>query len=141
MPPPGSSNKRLLWVIPAGCLGMTFCCGGLFVVIAGVVFGAIKSSDVYTEAVKRATEDAQVKQVLGEPVEPGYLPRGDIKINNDSGSANLIIPLSGPRGSATLYAEATKTAGRWNYSRLEVVPATGGPGIDLRPRLEADPGK
>jgi hypothetical protein len=36
------------------------------------------------------------------------------------GSAELSIPISGPRGKGTVSVEAKKFAGRWEIRRLEV---------------------
>ncbi|MDQ6808418.1 MAG: cytochrome c oxidase assembly factor 1 family protein, partial [Verrucomicrobiota bacterium] len=41
-------------------------------------------------------------------------------VEGTSGKADMTIPISGPHGSGTIYAVATKTAGRWIYSILEV---------------------
>jgi len=99
------------------------------------VMGALKSSDVYTEALKRAQQNDEVKALLGEPIEAGFWVAGSIQVSNGSGNADITIPLSGPKGSATLHAVATKTAGVWQYSTLEVAPKDAGARIDLRPKL------
>ena len=46
---------------------------------------------------------------------------------SDSGS-------SGPKGKGTIYAVATKSAGEWTYSKLEVKIDSTGETIDLGPR-------
>jgi hypothetical protein len=47
---------------------------------------------------------------------------------------DVSIPISGPRGSGTLYIVGTRNAGRWQYSTMEVeVPGRAGR-IDVRPR-------
>jgi hypothetical protein len=56
---------------------------------------------------------------------------GNININGPSGNANLAIPLSGPKASATLYVVAEKRAGKWEYSTMEVAPEGQGERIDL----------
>ena len=64
--------------------------------------------------------DSGTLQALGEPIEPGFMPSGSINISGPSGNADLAIPISGPQGSDTIYLVATKEAGRWNFSLLEV---------------------
>jgi hypothetical protein len=107
-------------------------CGGLIAAIVMVVFGALRSSEVYTEALARAKANEQVRAQLGEPIQPGFMVNGNIQINNQSGSANLSIPISGPKKSATIYVVATKAAGKWEYTTLEVAPEGSAERINLR---------
>src|SRR6059058_5881080 len=52
------------------------------------------------------------------PITDGFLVSGNTNVNGASGEANLSIPVSGPKGKGTIYAAATKSLGRWNYSGL-----------------------
>ena len=99
-------------------------------VIVIVVFGALKSSDAYKLAVARAKADPRVTAALGTPISEGMFLSGNTNVDGASGEANLAIPISGPKGKATLYVVATKSAGKWTYSKLIVQPA-GGDEIDL----------
>ena len=125
-----SRNRK--WVVPVGCLTPLLVCSGLTTLIVFLVFGAIKSSDVYTEALAKAKTHEEVNTLLGEPIEAGFWVSGSIEVSGPSGKADLAIPIAGPKGSATLYVVATKAAGRWQYSTLEVAPTAGGARIDLR---------
>jgi hypothetical protein len=125
-------GRNWKWVVPVGCVTPLLVCGGGITLIVVLVFGAIKSSDVYTEAVARAKANPEVKSRLGEPVEAGFWASGKVEVSGPSGEADLTIPLSGPKGSATLRAVATKTGGKWEYSTLEVTPGDSGGRIDLR---------
>jgi hypothetical protein len=123
-------GRNWKWVVPLGCLTPILVCGGLITLIFVLVFGAITSSDVYTDALATAKNNDEVKAFLGEPIEVGWVS-GSVNINGASGTADLAIPISGPKGSATLYAVAKKTAGKWEYSTLEVAPQGPGARIDL----------
>jgi len=94
----------------------------LFVVFVGsivlIVFSAVKSSDVYKDALARAKTHPAVIEALGSPVTEGLLLSGNTNVNGASGEANLSIPVSGPKGKGTIYVAATKSLGRWNYSGL-----------------------
>jgi hypothetical protein len=94
----------------------------LFVVLVGsivlIVFSAVKSSDVYKDALARAKTHPAVIEALGSPVTEGLLLSGNTNVNGASGEANLSIPVSGPKGKGTIYVAATKSLGRWNYSGL-----------------------
>src|SRR5262245_34596948 len=113
-------RRNLKWLIPVGCVVPLLACAGLIAFIGLVVFGAIKSSDAYTEAMRRASSSEAVQEALGTPVEAGWLVSGSINISGSSGNADLTIPISGPKGSGTLYVVATKSSNRWRYSTLEV---------------------
>jgi hypothetical protein len=86
--------------------------------IALIIFGAMKSSDVYQGALAKAKTSSAVTQVLGSPIKDGLFLSGSTNVNGASGEANLAIPLSGPKGEGTLYVVATKSAGLWTYSSL-----------------------
>ena len=129
MPPQGGGNpparrgwwsRNWIWFVPTGCLAMLV----LFAVFIGgivmIVFGAMKSSDAYKMAVARAKANPEVVAALGTPIEEGLFVSGKTNVEGSSGEADLTIPISGPNGKAKLYAVATKRAGRWTYSTLEV---------------------
>ena len=96
----------------------------LFLVFVGsilvIVFSAMKSTDVYKEALARAKTDPAVIEALGSPIKEGFLLSGNTNVNGASGESNLAIPISGPKGNGTIYVSANKSLGRWNYSGLVV---------------------
>ena len=98
-----------------------------------VVFGALKQSDAYKLAVARAKADSRVVAALGSPIEEGWYLSGNTNVNGASGDADLSIPISGPKGKGTIYAVATKSAGEWTYSKLQVKIDSTGETIDLGP--------
>lgn len=122
-PPPqqgGSAGKTCGAIAGVGCI-IVFV--GIAAIVAGIVmfvFGLIKSSDVYKEAVHRAATNPQVIEMLGTPIETGWWVMGNVNINNDTGHANITIPLSGPKGRARLVVRATEERGSWEYDRLRV---------------------
>jgi hypothetical protein len=111
----------------------------LFVVFVGsivlIVFSAVKSSDVYKDALARGKTHPAVIEALGSPVTEGLLLSGNTNVNGASGEANLSIPVSGPKGKGTIYVAATKSLGRWNYSGLVLEIARTHQRIDLLQRV------
>ena len=83
-----------------------------------IVFSAMKSTDLYKDALARAKAHPAVVEALGLPIRDGFLVSGNTSVNGASGEANLSIPISGPNGKATIYVSATKSLGQWNYSGL-----------------------
>ena len=118
MPKPNWWNRNWKWFVPTGCLSIAL----LFVAFAASVvlsvFSAVKSTDVYKDALARAKAHPAVIDALGSPITEGFLVSGNTNVNGASGEANLSIPISGPKGKGTIYAPATKSLGRWNYSGL-----------------------
>ncbi len=104
----------------------------LFIVcIVFFVFSVLKSSDVYKIAVSRAKSDQRVIAALGTPIREGLVPSGKTNVNGPSGEADIAIPISGPKGKATIYAVATKSTGSWTFSKLEVQVEGNSEMIDL----------
>jgi hypothetical protein len=125
-------SRAWIWAIPVGCLLSPLLCAGCGAMALLVGLSAIRSSEVYRDAVARATADAQVRAALGDPIQAGFFPAGSFQFFGPTGNANLAIPISGSKKSATIYVVATKTAGKWEYSTLEVAPEGSRDRIDLR---------
>src|SRR5438105_4291789 len=89
------------------------------------VFGAIWAFAIMrtTDAAKLAISTAQTSPVLalqlGQPLKTGWFISGSVEITPASGHAELTIPISGPKGAGTLYAEAHKRAGLWALDLLQ----------------------
>jgi hypothetical protein len=117
-------GRNWKWVVPLGCLTPLVVCGGVVTLIIGLVFGLIKSSEPYREALARAKGNAEVRAALGEPIQEGFFVNGSISTQSvngvESGEANFSIPISGPKGSAAIQVIASKSAGTWTYSSMRV---------------------
>ena len=124
-------SRNWKWFVPTGCLTLMALAVAFVAIIVFVVFGAMKSSDAYKMAVARAKADARVTSVLGTPISEGMFLSGSTNVNGASGESNLEIPISGPKGKAKIYAVATKSGGKWTYSKLTVQVEGGGDEIDL----------
>jgi hypothetical protein len=131
-PPKGNWwTRNWKWFVPLGCFSVAV----LFVVFVAsvmlIVFTAVKSTDVYKDAVARAKSHPAVLEALGSPVTEGFLVSGNTNVDGASGEANLSIPVSGPKAKGTIYVAANKSLGRWNYSGLVLEIANTHQRIDL----------
>jgi len=119
-PKPNWWTRNWKWFVPLGCFTVAL----LFLVFVGsivlIVFSAMKSTDVYKEALARTKANPAVTEALGSPIKDGFLVSGNTNVNGASGESNLAIPISGPKGKGTIYVSATKSLGRWIYSGLVV---------------------
>ena len=120
--------------MPLGCFSILVSFVAFVASIALLVFSAMKSRDVYKEALVRAKANSAVIEALGSPIKDGFLVSGSTSVNGASGEANLSIPISGPNGKGTIYVAANKSLGRWNYSGLTVEIAKTHQRIDLLQR-------
>jgi hypothetical protein len=104
-------GRNWKWFVPTGCLGLVLLLAGFVALLVTVIFGAMKSSDVYKDALARARANPAVIEALGTPIKDGMFLSGNTNVNGASGEANLAIPISGPKGKGTIYVAARKSAG------------------------------
>ncbi|MDR2871133.1 MAG: cytochrome c oxidase assembly factor 1 family protein [Xanthomonadaceae bacterium] len=119
--PPSWWRRNWKWAVPVTLIAaIVLLCGGPFALIFGGISRAMQSSEPYQHTLAQAQANPEVIAALGEPIEPGLFVGGNIAVNGPTGDANLSIPLKGPRGRATAYVEARKSAGRWHYRTLVI---------------------
>jgi len=139
-PRPGWWSRNWKWFLPTGC-----CLGTLLgIVLAIAIFGAgivglisgvskiLKSSEPYQTAVARAKANEKVVAALGTPIEEGF-PMGSVNTNNNSGDADLSIPVTGSKAKGTIYVVGTRSGGTWTYSKMSVKITGTDEEIDLSP--------
>lgn len=119
-PRPGWWARNWKWFVPIGCLGLSVALVAFIGLIVIAVFGAMKSSDVYRQAVAKAAADPAVIEALGSPIKPAMFLSGKVNVDGASGEADMAIPISGPDGKGTIYVVATKSSGVWRFSTFVV---------------------
>jgi hypothetical protein len=124
-------SRNWKWFVPVGCLSMVVLFGAFIALIMSMVFGMMKSSDAYGQALTRAKANTEVVAALGSPITDGYFTSGNISETGPSGNAELSIPISGPKGSGTIFLEARKSAGQWSFTKLQVEVEKTSQRIDL----------
>jgi hypothetical protein len=113
-------QRNWKWFVPVACLGALVVFAAFVILIITIVFGMVKSSDVYKDALSTAQTHPAVVQALGSPIKAGIFVMGSINVSGPSGQADLAIPISGPKGKGTIYAVASKSMGKWTFSKLAV---------------------
>jgi Cytochrome oxidase complex assembly protein 1 len=134
VPPPPKRNwwtRNWKWFVPTGCLTLLVLFAAFAGAIAVLIFGAIKSTDVYKGAVARAKANPEVVEALGSPIKEGMFVSGSSHVSGPSGESDLVIPISGPKGKGSIYLKAVKSLGRWEYVDLVVEIQKTGQRIDL----------
>ena len=117
--------------MPLGCLLPVLFMGGCGLLAFLLATGIIKQSDAYKIALARAQANAAVIEAIGSPTSQTGIVSGNSNVSGAVGDANLSIPLSGPKGKATLYVEAKKSADTWLFQTMVVKIEKAGERIDL----------
>lgn len=129
MPQGNWFSRNWKWLLPVGCLVPMVCCGvfgaGTYLVVTKV----IQSSGAYAGALEMVTQNTEVAEALGAPVTPGFGMSGAVKEQNDTGSADFTVPLSGSKGAGSMHVVASRRGGKWHYTVVDVV--VGGKTIDV----------
>ena len=115
-------------MIPVGVIALFV---GMIASLAIFVFGLMKSSDAYKQAMVIVRQSPAIIEALGLPIKEGLMTSGSVSINGPSGRAELAIPVYGPKGGATVFLEARKSAGEWTFQKLVVEIERTGVRIDL----------
>ena len=131
MPRPNWFGRNWKWVVPLGCLLPVLFVGGCGLLVFLFATGIMKQSDAYKIALARAQANPAVIEAIGSPISQTGIVSGNSNVSGAVGEANLPIPLSGPKGKATLYVEAKKSADTWFFQTMVVKIEKTGERIDL----------
>ena len=133
IPPPYSPaqksnwwSRNWKWFVPTlfvviFVLPLTMCGGMIYLVMS-----TLKNSEVARESVGRAQSNPVLMEKLGTPIQMGVWIGGSVDTTSAGGRANLVIPISGPRGKGTLMVFARKADGEWHYLTMYVMIQGGG---------------
>jgi hypothetical protein len=101
------------------------------------VSGRLRTSEPYRAALALVENDPQVAAHLGQPVRDTWLPpSGSVSGEN----ADFMFKVAGPKGKASVRAEARRFDGKWTIRLAEVVFADDGKRISLN-TMSADGGE
>lgn len=124
-------GRNWKWFVPTLCFLLLLAFFGFIGLIFYGVATMMHSSDAYQMAIHEAKKSPDVIDKIGEPITEGFFTTGSINTNGGSGSADMAIPISGPKGEATIYVSATKSVGRWKFRDLVVEIESSQDRIDL----------
>ena len=119
--PKNSFSRNWKWFVPTLILGLVLLLALFVGGLLTFIFGLLKSSEPYQHAVAVASSNPDVVRELGAPIGPGWFLSGNINLSENSGDANLAIPLHGKLRHGTVYVIAKKTDGVWTYNKLEML--------------------
>jgi len=113
-------ERHPLWKIPLGFATLMLLICGFAVGTGTIVVASYRHSDVYKQAMARATQNPTVREQIGEPIKPAWFISGSLHINGGSGNADFSIPISGPKANGSIRVIAFKNAGVWRFTYLQV---------------------
>lgn len=119
--PPGLSGRGKLGIgtLAAASLAVFF--------VMPLFFGVeemMRRSDAYKLTLNTAQASPCVTRALGAPLEPGWMMGGSITESSIDGSAELSIPVRGPKGKGNLDVQAKKVSGNWRIDSLVLTHGT-----------------
>jgi hypothetical protein len=122
------------WIEPLGLSGRgklgigTLAAASLAVLFVIPLFFAVEEMMRRSDAFKLTLNTAQaspcITKVLGSPLEPGWMMGGSITESSIEGSAELSIPVRGPKGKGNLDVQAKKDSGNWRIDSLVLTHGT-----------------
>ena len=124
-------QRNWKWFVPTGCLSLIAMAVLFVVFIFYTVTSVMKQSTPYVDALEKAVNNEFVIESLGEPIEQDGILQGNISIQNNTGEANISIPLEGPKGSGTVYVVGRKYNGKWTYDKMVIYIDASDETIDL----------
>jgi hypothetical protein len=121
VPQPSWWKRNWKWVLPVGgCFTIIV----ITVIAIGSIFygvaNAIEGSQAYTYALEKINKDEDLINALGSPIIKDGMVSGSWNNTNGQKSANMTIPISGPKGKGTLFVEATGEDDDWTYQVIRV---------------------
>ncbi len=122
IPQPSWWKRNWPWVLPVGgCLTILILLG---VTIGSIFFGitSIMDDSIPMEyAIEKINTDPEIIELMGSPIEKNGMIQGEFNLNNDEKSADMKVPITGPKESGTLFIKATAIGDKWTYQEIRVV--------------------
>ncbi|MFK7818849.1 MAG: cytochrome c oxidase assembly factor Coa1 family protein [Planctomycetaceae bacterium] len=122
--PPVKKKSKLpliLGILGIGAVLCAACCGGC------VYFGVQQAKAPLDATVAAMTENAELAEKLGTPIEASFngIELRNFTNNNGNGGADLTFNATGPNGSAKVDTKLTLTAGKWTIDTLTATCSDG----------------
>ncbi|BAO75784.1 cytochrome c oxidase assembly factor Coa1 family protein [Winogradskyella sp. PG-2] len=108
------------WVLGGGCLSLIII---VVLAVGGVIYkvaDSVQGSEPYTHALAKTIENEKVISFLGEPIETNGMGNTSFSYKNGSSTAQLTIPIKGPKDEGNIVVDAEKINDEWAYNLLYV---------------------
>ncbi|AAZ26769.1 cytochrome c oxidase assembly factor Coa1 family protein [Colwellia psychrerythraea] len=89
------------------------------------LIGSMLKGEAFDQSMVSISQNTEVIEVVGEPIEAGYFVMGSIQTSGAKGEASLQYSISGPKGEADVYVLAYKEMEAWSLHNVIVhIPET-----------------
>lgn len=106
-----------------GCGGCASLVVMVLLLVGGIfyfIFSGIRKTEPFQLTLQAAQSSPELRDQLGEPITLGFMFTGNVNWENGNGTANVHIPLNGPKGSTTVHTIGTKTNNAsWNFTQMQ----------------------
>lgn len=94
----------------------------LFVVLPlfFILIGNMLKGEAFDQSMAAISQNSEVIEIVGEPIEAGYFVMGSIQTSGANGKASLQYSISGPKGEADVYVQAYKEMEAWELYNVVV---------------------
>ena len=82
--------------------------------------GSMLKGEAFDQSMVSISQNTEVIEVVGEPIEAGYFVMGSIQTSGAKGEASLQYSISGPKGEADVYVQAYKEMEAWSLYNVIV---------------------
>ncbi|MEZ5344531.1 MAG: cytochrome c oxidase assembly factor Coa1 family protein [Pyrinomonadaceae bacterium] len=88
---------------------------GIFAAVIGGLYLGTKSTEEFKCSMAKINENQEAIELLGKPIEDGYLVMPTIEISGPVRRVNFSVPVSGPKGSARLNVNSFRDGFNSNF--------------------------
>ena len=127
-----SNGTKKAWLFGCGgCLVLVALLGAFGAAIFAFVFKALGESEAAQASLREAQASTVLIEEIGEPMALGWLVVGNVNVSNDSGDADIVVPIEGPKGTASVHTIGVREGGVWTMQEMTATVAGSGTTVDL----------
>lgn len=117
----GWFGRNWKWAVPTfGCLTFTVLAIIFAVALYSGVSTLFKGSEPFEVAVSSLNNNKLVVEKLGQPIEADGMFQRNINYENNNASADIRVPVKGPKGEGSVTVIAEKQNNVWTYQLMQV---------------------
>lgn len=105
--------------------------GAFGVAIFSFVFKVLGDSEAAQATLREAQASTVLIEEIGEPMRIGWLVVENVNVSNDTGDADVVVPIEGPKGTVSVHTVGTREGGVWRFEEMTATIQGGGTTVDL----------